>query len=53
MSYVMNKINNNNEWTIQLIGILRSASDKQRYTVGCPHDWETRLNCLVGMLNEK
>ena len=44
---MMNKINNN-EWTIQLIDILRFASNKQRYTVGCPHDWESKLNTLLG-----
>ena len=47
ISYMMNKINNN-EWTIQLIDILRFASNKQRYTVGCPHDWESKLNTLLG-----
>jgi abortive infection bacteriophage resistance protein len=43
ISYMMNKINNNNEWTTQLIHILSSATNKQRYTVGCPQDWQQRL----------
>ncbi|HRG61484.1 MAG: Abi family protein [Neisseriales bacterium] len=46
ISHMMSKINNNNEWIIQLIDILRPSSDKQKYTVGCPHDWEDRLNKL-------
>ncbi len=53
IGHIITKIDKNDSWVQELINYLNQYDYEQLHLAGCPHDWEARLSCLVGISNEK